>query len=363
MKYKIFSLLIVFFFTSVILPKNNIKNKKFKLGILSSWNSKCGIAVYTKNIVDALQDKKIYPKIYSNKFNINNLIKQIKSDRITALNIQYRGGLYDNFNDLVSLLYKLKRRNVKSILTIHCADQDLTHILPLADSVIIHKNLDERTTRTIRNLHFIPMGTPEYVPMFSKKAARLKYGFSESDKIIVTSGFMFKAKEHANILLEMVPFLKKSPAYKVQLLTAFHDVVKEQCQIEYENIQRVITMYGLHDQVIHITDFLKQQELSERIWMSDIGFVWMDCHTNETSAAAKEFIAARIPLIACDSSHFHDLHKGVVKIPLDRSLYARTIFEILESVELKRLKIEIEELYEERRYKNLITRFIQAYKI
>lgn len=354
--FKLYIVCVLFVFT--VIGKNVVPNKSQKLAIISTWNIKCGIAVYTKNIVDALQKKNLYPVIYSNTFVLTDLLRKIKKDRITSLNIQYKDGLYPNFNDLLLVLKYAKKKKIMIVLTLHGIPPAI--LLKYADKVIFHKKIDNLSLRKAKK-YFIPMGTPVFMPQYSMHDTRLKYGFSIDDKIAVTSGFMFSAKQHASILKEMAPYLKQSPRNKVQLLTAFNDTALDECQKEFENIRDVIKRYGLEDHVIHITDFISQQELSERIWLSDIGYLWMDSNTHETSAATKEFIAGRTPLIVNDSNHFHDITTGVVKTPFDKTAYVKTIFEVLNGTQLDVLKTEMKALYEKTNYMNLIDTYIQVY--
>lgn len=359
----------IFFFLCIyiILPKNifseNDKNKinNLALGIISSWNIKCGIAMYTNNIVKALNEKNIFPVVYSNRFNVTKIIEQITKDNINVINVQYRYGLYTDNSELLTLFKELKKNKIKTVLTIHLYDNFIDELLPFVDCIILHKRIPGKKIGTSNQVHFIPMGTPVYDPPASKITIRSKYGFSDKDKILVTNGFMFTCKQHANILRELVPYLKKSKQYKVQLLTAYNDIAWSQCNFEKNNIQKVIAEYNIQDQVVHITDFISQEELSERIWLSDLGYLWIDNNTNETSAAAKEFIAGRIPLVITNSNHFHDIAKGVVRVEFNKKIFARKIFNTLDSFELVNLQQQMVQLYEEKNYRNLIGKFITAY--
>jgi len=274
-----------------------------KIGYLSSWNIRCGIATYTKNICEALKQTEYLPIVYNNKMSSKEIIEKIKSDNIKILNIQFEPALYDYF-DFKKLLKKIKQLKIKIILTVHTEIEEIKKIEKFIDYFIFHKIPKFFSNR--KNINIIPIGAPVFKLPKDRNEIRKKYDFSPNDIILTTFGLMAKWKKNSEILKSFVPLLKKNPDYRIQLLTSFSDIDFKQSMKENKKINSVIKNYNLKKQITYITDFLPENELNERLWISDLGYLWCDLNSSGSSAARKQFISARLPLITTNSPHYHD---------------------------------------------------------
>mgnify|MGYP001563448762 FL=1 len=63
----------------------------------------------------------------------------------------------------------------------------------------------------------------------------------------------------------------------------------------------------------HVANYPSDAELVERLAASDLGYVWCPFDTGSSSAAAAQFITARCPLVATDSTHYAHLGAGVMR--------------------------------------------------
>lgn len=334
---------------------NNLK-KRLRIGYWGSWKDKCGIAMYTEHIYNALKKSGYNVRVYSNNLPIKLFFRKIKKDKINILNIQYEPGLFHfgknlvarNLKEFVELLKKIKNENIKIILTMHMEFPDSKYLLELADRCIYTRPPIYFKDKSKSNI--IPIGVPVYETNLNKKKLRKKYGFDLNDKIISTTGFMLIPKEFGKTINELGPLIKKNPNYKIQLLTSFtdrSDYLIKQSKTEYDNIKKAIKLNNIENQVIHITKFLPQKELNERLFISDIGFLWGDESLNASSASIKEFIASRLPLIVNDSPRYlNDSIPGILKTPNNKSIFAQNIIETLnDDAKLQRMKTELEKSY------------------
>jgi len=256
---------------------------------------------------------------------------------------------------------KLKENNLNVILTVHWEIKELTKIYDYIDKFIYHKN-PLYLSANDKKIKILPMGIPVFKPMDTKEKCRLKYGFSNSDFILTTIGFLHPWKNYSSILELLAPLIKSNKNYKVQMLTSYNDIIFSICHKEDIKIKNVIKKYNLEDQVIHITDFLNQQEYSERIWISDLGYLWGNIDSKATTASAKEFITCHVPLVTTHCSHFHDIKQGTLKSECNKEEFILLIKKTISNKKtLQKLKNESAKQYQNFNYESLIDLFINEF--
>ena len=334
---------------------------QLRIGYSSTWKVSCGIAVYTEHLYNALRYQNACVFAYPNTLSPDNLLLQIDRDKIHVLNIQYEPAITYNFLAMCYLFRELKKRNIKIVLTFHSEDTNVHNLISMADQAIFHKTPSFDYKDIINKINIIKMGVPVFDPFTSRENLRDFYGFSKDALILSTTGFMFSWKKHAVILDKLAPFVKSNPNINVQLLTAFNSVNPAECELEQKNIQNVIQSHSLQNQVIHLTSFLPQKELSERLYISDIGYLWGAITTTSSSAASKEFISSRLPLVVTESNHYHDLNKGIIRTPIDKDIFVNTILSLTpEKISL--LRDQQESNYQIMNNNNMILKHIEVFK-
>lgn len=339
------------------LSLSNVPTNRLRVGYYSTWKVACGIAIYTEHLVTSLlQHCTVFA--YPHTMSIHELIKVVDIDRIHILNIQYEPAIMPTMSDLLFLIRELHNRHIKVIFTMHSENEQIKLLANKVDAFIYHKTPQYISDKAYR----LPMAVPVFYPSDTRENIRNKYGLSLNSKIITTTGFMFTWKQHANVLEEMVPYLNNNRDVTVQLLTTFNSVNPDECTKENIHIKNIINDHNLDDRVVHITEFLSQQELSERLWCSDLGYLWSGISTTSSSAAGKEFITSRLPLVTTTSSHYHDLSDGVVKTDMNKTLFVEKIFDVLhDNAQLYKLSNEFEILYSTLNYDTLINKHLEIF--
>jgi hypothetical protein len=216
----------------------------------------------------------------------------------------------------------------------------------------------------------IPMAVPSFDNLESKSNLRKKYGFKDNDIIISTFGFMIGWKQHYIIVENLKKYLDKDPKIKLQFLTAIPgrmDLSKEK-----NKIKKAIEKSGHKKNITHLTNFLSEKEVNERLTMSDVGFLWglnnygkkkLGDKPNTTSASDKQFVAARLPLIAVDCQHYHNCNLGVIKTKENMNEFISTIISVSKNKKLLvQLKDEMEIKYQANCIKSLIKKHIEIFE-
>ena len=324
---------------------------------------RCGIATYTKHHYDALVNLGHKVTVYDYALAQEEILKKIQDDKLDIFHVQYERGFlpHQPVEEFVAFLKHVKDLEIKVVVTMHSEEMCTVDVAKVADRCIYHKEPIYIDRRSHTKLHVVSHGVPLYESCNSREKLREKYGFSPHEKILTTFGFLVSWKKHAEILDLLAPVLKKNPHYKVQLLTAFNDYDPAACLAEKEKIKQVITKHTIQEQVVHITEFLSDQEVHERLYCSDLGYLWGDVNSTSSSGAFKQFIAARLPFVATECTHYPRITQGIIRTPINKGLFIATLDKTLRTADLHQLRAELEKVYQELNYKKIIMQHIDIY--
>jgi len=324
----------------------NFLNKissKTKLGMVSTWNTKCGIAEYTRYIIEGLPND-IEVTVFSNHVDLKELIREdegnvircwnayfddldqlyrnIIKENLNKIHFQFNFGLFE-LNALISLINKLRLKGVKTIITFHSVDdteafgkeislRDFKEDLKLVESIWVHTSDDREKLLSIGlddNVIQIPQGNKVY-PDTDKNLIRSNI-FSNS-KIISTFGFFLPHKGILETiralpkLVEIWPdilFLVISALYPNSISAEYYT----KCKQEAERLK-------LNKNVIFMKNFLDEEECIELLQASDM-VVMPYKETKESSSAAVRFaLASHRPVMVTDLPIFKEFNDEVYKI-------------------------------------------------
>jgi hypothetical protein len=337
----------------------NIENKIFEnqVCMLSSWGIKCGISQYSKNIIDALEEKNIKTKVFPHTSEYSDVFSFMKNSSTKSFIVQYEPSLISDFNELKINIIKLKIKKTKIFFIIHSEYKQLLELDGLIDGFIYHKDNTMKFEKT--KIYKIPMGVPIFNPEYSKNEYRKIYNIPENKLIISTIGFMFAWKNHANVLSGLLKYMKEEPRILVQYMTSFHSINNGECIDEFNKITSIVKENNLESQFIHITDYISQKELNERLYLSDVGFLWSGIETTSSSASLKEFVSSRLPLVKTNSTHYHDIISGSITTEQEINIFCNKIIQlILDNNRCALLKEEMNENYNSLNYKTTINNML-----
>ncbi len=314
---------------------------KFPLYKIGYWNitrdKNCGIAIYTEELKVCLEKRGIKTIIYNNSMSDKEIFFDcLKRNQIQILNIQYEASHFENIDLLVYSIKKIQSIGIKVIVTFHIENEHKNRLVDTADYSIVHRR-NSQDNYYQQNVIYIPHGVSVCHFSKEKEELRIKYGFSAEKIILTTFGFLLDSKNIDGILNEIAPFIKSNPRYHLQLLTAKANVDSSFSQgfsIEKQKVENVILKHKLSEQITWITEFLTKEEIHERLFLSDLGYVWWNVPSIfATSGSAKDFISSRLPVVLNKCNHFDELEIGVIKTQNDIENFKMTIIETLENKE------------------------------
>lgn len=315
---------------SFFLPLSAVDNLAFV-----TIEDTCGTTEYGHHIGDALMRRGIsveyyhYEKIFSRQ--PQHFIENCCDQHVSTIYLQHYFVWWHNNRRRQKWLYDLvtyaHTYGIKVYATIHedfkPSSAELKFLRSL-DASIIHRNVYKLPP--LENVYLVPHPVPVCdVSSLNKQELRIKYGFNDDDRLITTTGFLNPQKSIPEILQALFQYLRKDKKLKLQVICAA--VLPLQHKRSRE-IEHMIARSGLADQIYFNSSFLSQQEVAERLFMSDLGFSWNSCNQNSGSGIEKQFIASRLPYVVNDCAHF-DHCPGSVSIPTDISLLAEVLTKLV----------------------------------
>lgn len=206
----------------------------------------------------------------------------------------------------------------------------------LVDRFVIHRDYPVTHNTTI-----IPLGCPVYIPGepgHEKETLRAKFDLPQGKTILTTIGFLTPWKAIPTVARAFVEAVTGHP----NLFVNFHNpwpFDTDGVQGEENTLLEVI--YG-NPQFKFSKEFLPEDQTLDLAWVSDVGFTLHNIHTGSVSAATKQFVSARRPLVVTNSSHASDLRKGVERVDsFDCGTFARAAVALAEDA-ARRAALEAE---------------------
>lgn len=100
----------------------------------------------------------------------------------------------------------------------------------------------------------------------------------------------------------------------------------EMSQQEEPRIRGLLETHPAGKRALFTTEFLPDAGTLELTHAADVGFLFHPIHTGSVSAATKQFVSTRRPLVVTDSTHATDLRGGVERVSgFDTSAFAHTV--------------------------------------
>jgi glycosyltransferase involved in cell wall biosynthesis len=317
--------------------------KKIRLGLITPWNTKCGIAEYSKYLIEGISDLRILilANYESNLVNHDGLnVKRcwklgsdnyeflfdiIINNNLNIVHIEFNFGLFD-LSNLIKLRKRLSKVNIKVIITFH-ATQDVkignwevslsnfVSELMTIDKIIVHTDGDRKRLEDfglIRNVTVLPQGIKKFDFIPTEKT-REELNITQTP-VIAAFGFLLP---HKGILecIEAISILKKVyPDIIFLIVSALYPI--DESKIYLERCRHAATKSGLEKNIIFFPEFMNDFKSNAILQASDIVVLPYKDTQESSSAAAKFALSAKRPLIVTDIPIFNEYDGEVYKIKM-----------------------------------------------
>jgi glycosyltransferase involved in cell wall biosynthesis len=313
---------------------------------VSTWNSRCGIAEYSADLVGAsgrewqtqvlaeLGVDPIHPSLEEFVHRVWHADPSSPTDDLAAhlalssadvVHIQHNFGLF-GLQQLAELIRNEAQRRAVFVtlhrtkdletpqLTVRLAD--IVTELALADRIVVHQVEDAERLRSlgVERIEVIPIGARQFIQMPVDVArSKLLLDVPATTSIVATYGFLLPHKGTLE-LIQAVGLLRDR-GMKIGLLAvcALHT---DPLSAQYESECRAeIVRLGLGDAVQIVTEFL-QPDVSHLLLSTADVVALPYLESSESSSAALRFVlSAGRPIVATDIGIFHDARHELVMVP------------------------------------------------
>jgi len=305
-----------------------------KLGLLSTWNSRCGIASYSKHLLTNLDEEVI---VFSpltedekseesrtvvpcwelnspNESNFDQIILNLKTFKITTLVIQFNYGFF-NFETFSRFVSNVNSLDINIILILHSTTDPtndltkklryLTNTLKQLDRILVHSIADLNNLKDIgivNNVTLFPHGILDFD--MSNTLSRNRFLPIPRIKKIATYGFLLPHKGIIQ-LIEAINILRNKNF--IVSLNLFNSIYSDEYSYLYNEVVNKISSLGLNDLINLNSKYMSDQESLRLLAMNDL-IVFPYQHTKESSSAAvRHGLATGKPVLVTPLEAFQDV--------------------------------------------------------
>ena len=305
-----------------------------KLGWISTYNTKCGIATYSKFFIDNFSKDDFDVTIFSNIVeqkdiidssenenikrvwtnagdkNLNPLYESIKEMQIETLVIQFNFGFF-NLYALEELIIKLQQLNIKIFITFHSVEdvnkEDfkaslgwIKDTLSTIERLFVHNISDLNILKSfglITNVSLFPHGVVKRVSNTTKSTS--------NKRVIASYGFLLPHKGILELIKAFILLKKRDYNIHLLLLNALYpNPLSDQY---LKTCKEAIRDSGLEDNITIISEFLTDNESFNHLDSADI-IVMPYKQTQESSSAAVRYaISTQKPVLCTPINIFRDV--------------------------------------------------------
>ena len=321
---------------------SSLNKPAHRLAIVTTWDSRCGIAEYSRYFIEALREQQsefeievlsssvenIWPKngIVNTvcweqrpSTDLGRLQTQLLEKRFDIVHFQFNFGFFE-LKPFAELIEKLKRAGKKVVITFHSTEdvpeanriislKDIDRSLGAVDLLLVHGPADEKRLAEFGlkdNVRILPHGNVIYP--IEDRSLRKQWGI-KLDPVIGTFGFLLPNKGVLE-LLEAVKILRHEfPNLGLMAQCALH---QQGISGEFEKVvRRRVTELELQDAVLLSTEFVTPEEAVLFLQLSDV-VVMPYKETRESASGSVRFaLASGRPVVTTKSTIFQDIDRTV----------------------------------------------------
>lgn len=313
-----------------------VSNPVHHIGFISSWNTKCGIAEYTRYLAENLSpdcrysvfadratglvrpDGGIAMRSWSqgasdpeSRRELELLIHQIHGRGVDVVSLQYNFGLFRP-SAVEYLRRELASKGIGLVVTLHSTNHEtfgeLARVLERCALTIVHRTADLKELKnfgvTRSEIQQQGIHAPAHIPARESLASKTRAAFT-----IACFGFFLPPKGILDLLQAFEAAARVNPVLRLKLLNSLYPAPSS---LSYAaECVRFIQRRGLAGRVELCTDFLDDNSIVQGLSEADL-IVLPYTHSSESSSAAIRLPLASLTPVLCSGLTIFDEFREVV---------------------------------------------------
>lgn len=354
------------------------------IGFISTWNTKCGIAEYTRYLAESLDPATPY-SVFADRSGdtvrpdtdnvfrcwtqtqdpvpsraaANNLLRQIVERRIDVVSLQYNFGFFPP-PVVEYLVERLHAAGIAVMITLHATNHpgfsSLTKALARADASIVHRQEEFAKLVDCGVESAVMQRQGIYVPR-EREARRSLPGSRPLAFTVACFGFFLPPKGIRELLQALEAAVQVNPVLRLKLLNSLYPGAASATYAA--ECMRLAEERGLAQRIEVCTDFLEENEILKELSNADLIVLPYTMSTESSSAAIRLPLASGTPILCSSLPIFDEFQDVVHRYPAqDIVALARRLCELsADPAELRRFTERQEALADELSWQSVAQRF------
>ena len=317
--------------------------RPLRVAWVSSWNARCGIASYSRYLVDRLApvadvqvlaaraavttapDEPSVTRCWAYGEPLEELERALERAAPDVAVFQFAFGFYD-FPQLARLLERLRRRGVATVITLHATRdvdeqgwkrslRDLLEPLRGVDRLLVHSVPDLNRLKAlglVDNVALVPQGVLRR-PEADHRLVRAELGLPADAEIVASYGFLLPPKGIEELVSAFPAIAQRRPRAALLLANAIYPVPASS-EVR-DRVRALIQSLGAERRVALIDEYLTDDQSLALLEASDL-IVYPYQRTGESASAAVRFgLASGRPVAVTPLEIFSDVAGAVHHLP------------------------------------------------
>lgn len=341
-----------------------------KVLFVTPYSVACGIATYSKNLIDELEKQQVHVEVFSDTTNFNALSRLARESDHDLIHIQHEFGISMTMEPLLSVISKFRSAGKAVVMTMHTEDKAAGILLDGAlNAIILHNDGNlMHTKNTFSKFYRIPHGLPELRVTYSRKAeARKKYGIPLDAFVIGTCGFMSndRAKFLEALFVQLKEYLGSHKQIYIHLANSAHrtDIDGAFAHVVQGSLTKLANEHGYGDRFQMTASFMDNTEFRERLMTMDLGVAYAPAGATSNSGAAADLVSCGVPVVVNRTAHFSHIAPCTLQVDGGVPEIAQGLIQVVENPDLHtELVNKTTEVVQTLGYSKMAERHVQVYQ-
>jgi glycosyltransferase involved in cell wall biosynthesis len=297
-----------------------------KIGWLTTWNSRCGIAAYARSLACAIDPQRL--AVFANHTtdrvapdepfvrrcwtqgrddSLDELYEEICAASVKAVVVQFNFGFFQ-IDALARLIERFDERRILTFLVLHATTDlerpdltirlgDVRKALARCRRLLVHSVHDLNRLKAIGLVDNVTLFPQGMAAAFSGDRDRERHARGLSRRIVIASfGFLLPHKGLRELVQAFALLRQHVPGVYLMMLNARYPAAESDA--EYHALSEMITKLNLSADVALVTEFLDEADVISRLATADV-VVYPYQHTQESGSAAIKLGLASLAPVAC----------------------------------------------------------------